>query len=606
MKKKYFWLMMPFLMLLSGCLEEAELDALDEPTGVTIADVQNDGVVLSTDLSQLCYYDDMQEQGFIIKRIAPNPANPSERVPFLDTVRVTGDFACKLVEDLSSSYEMEAYAYFHTSKLRIRSTTTHFKPLQGVKPQVKGMHVYPDAQCDATGYVTVYGEHLTKIRYQAMMSIVSETYGGEVEFRPSVCTRDSIRFSYRCLNIGDFDLNVNVLGTSFNLPEKLHVADASLDAIDRVAYAGIPHLMDIRCKSGTVKSISCTVDKNYEMTTLKKDNQWHAVFMGKIGQTHQVQIHYTNNSNYDIYFPPFEVKYQNAWQQVGQKEVMPPQCVVGGYGWSLKGGWNESWYPVRLEKLDFATGEVTTIDAPCKSGVDDVDHLLGYAADYCAFGDLNDSKVYCAAYIGLNGGDPDDYHESHFGKEVIRLFEYDMTADSWTKLYDLPTSGSQESNGYQTWAKVGDRFYFVNYVKGQVGYWDRSTGELWSDSRDYLRDYYNNYCGYDGQYFYWLTNDMYALSMSDLSREIILPDFYFASFKTSEINGQSYGKSHVIDGIIYNGRMMCSAPVADYENRTYYGSPDGMNGGMLLPVGDKMYMVLSSNDLQGTLWRYQK
>lgn len=604
MKTQYFWQILSLVMLLCGCVEEAVLDTLDEPTGITQAEVRDNSVALSSDLSELCYYDDMQEQGFVVKTFAPNPAKPSEKKTYIDTIRVAGDLACTLEEDLYSGYEMEAFAYIRTSKHKIRSKSVKFRPHSGLKPEVTGMHIYSDPDCDYKGCITLYGKHLTRIAYQAELAITSPTYGGQVQFYPRVCTHDSIRFDYSCCNIGEFTLRATIMHTSFDLSEPLRVAHASLEAIDKVVYVGIPHRMDIGLKNSEIASMSCIVDK-YLTTTrsdLMNDGLWRTVFMGKVGEKHQVKLWYTDRSGAEIYFPPFEVTYQSAWEKVGEATVVPPQCVIGGYGWSLKGGRNDLSHRVKLERLDFATGNVSVIESPCHAGEDDVEHLLGYDRDYCAFGDLTGDKVYCAAFIGLVGGDPDDYYETFYGKEVIRLFEYDITSGEWTKLFDLPAYGHESSNGYQTWAKVGDRFYFVNYVKGEVGYWDRATDELWMDSRDVLKDYYNDYCGYDSEYFYRLGNDMQALSMSDLSRKTIITDYIYEHFNTPE--GEAYGVSRVIDGIVYNGKLMCSAPIRDYANRTYYGMPDGFSGGTLLPVGDDMYMIASSGTYtSGVLWR---
>ncbi len=599
---------MPLLTLLCGCVEEAVLDVLDDPTSVTQADVQSDCVKLSSDLSRLCYYNDMQEQGFIIRTLVHDPNNQGEIISYYDTVRVTGDLSCTLEDDLSSAYEMEAFAYIHTPTLKIRSTTTRFKPQKGHKSEVNGMHIYPNAKCDATGYITVYGNHLSKIPFQAAMSISCATYGGKVEFLPDVCTRDSIRFAYHCFNIGRFDLKVSILGNRFDLPEPLCVTDASLETFDPLIYAGIPHLMDIHCKSGEVKEMCCVLDKETELTTRKdmtKDGQWHTVFMGEIGQTHKAQVPYTNSLGYDIYFPSMEVTYQNAWEPVCESMVFTPQCVIGGYGWSLWGDRNFYDEPVMLKRLDFKTGQITIINTPCKSDSDDVSDLTGYQGDYQAFGDPDGHKVYCASFLSLCSTGRDEYGQLIADKMALRVMEYDIDNGSWTHLFDLDAP-FEYVNGYQTWAKVGDRIYFTNYLTGELGYWDCATGELWQGWVTDGQDYYNLYCGNDSENFYLQGNDMYAVSMSELSRKVIFPDFIFETFKTPE--GETYGGTRVENGLICNGRLICTAPVSDYADRTYYGSTDGITGGALYPVGDEMYMIIDGNGIYdcGKLWHWKK
>ena len=611
MTKQYLWLTLPLCMFMSGCVEEAVFEALDEPTGTTTAVVQDNCVELTSDLSQLSYYDDMQEQGFVVRTMAPAAGHPDLLRPYYDTIRVTGDLRCTLVEDLCPAYDMEVFAYIHTSRFKIRARSAHFRARSGAKPQFSGMHIYPNDRCDAEGYITIYGEHLTRLPSQAMITITSDTYGGAVEFLPERCSLDSIRFAYRCCNVGTFSLQASVLGTTFALPESLRVADASLDGIDRHVTVGMPHLMDIRCRSGAIREMSCTVDGRYPMTTrqnLMPDHQWRTVFMGEPGQSHTAQIRYTDSFGHAMCFPPFQLEYQTAWELVADAGVQSPQCVIGGYGWTLKGGWNGQFeHPVRLEKLDFATGQTTVCNSPYHAGQGDVDHLLGYAADYVAFGDTDGSKVYCAAYIGLVGQEGDEGYHWAYGREVIRLFEYDIEADSWTHLFDLPASRNNGNNGYQTWAKVGDRFYFVNYRYGELGYWDRSTGELWSDSRQELEDYYNEYCGYDSQHFYSQFNDVYAISLTDLSRRVLIHSYVSELFESPQ--GHPIGSTRVIDGILYNGRLLCSAPTLDYVDRTYYGSPDGFHGGTLLPVGDYMYVILDNNLVAENgyqMWRRKK
>lgn len=611
MTKQYLWLTLPLCMLMSGCVEEAVLDEIDEPTATTTALVREDCVELTSGLSQLSYYDDMQEQGFIVCTTAPAAGQPGLLLSHYDTIRVTGDLRCTLTDDLCPAYDVEAFAYIQTSRYKIRASSVHFQPRAGATPQLSGMHIYPDDHSDVTGHVTLYGQHLTHFASQASITLTSETYGGEVAFKPEQCTLDSIRFAYRCCNVGTFALQASVLGSTFALPEPLRVSDASLDGIDRHVTVGMPHLMDLRCRSGAIRQMSCTVDGQYAMTTrmdLTPDHTWRTVFMGEPGQTHTARIHYTDAFGHDIYFPSVQLHYESAWEPVAGTRFESPQCVIGGYGWTLLGGWSGQYvHPVRLRKLDFTTGQTTICAAPCLAGQGDVEHLLGYDADYVAFGDTEGRMVYCAAYIGLVGQEGDEGYHWAYGREVIRLFAYDIDADTWTHLFDLPASGSNVSNGYQTWGKVGDRLYFVNHLHGELGYWDSRTGELWRDSRPELKDHYNEYRGYDGQYFYSEFNDLYAVSLTDLSRRELIHDYFFEQLQTPM--GATYGSTRIIDGIVYNGRMLCSAPAQDYADRTYYGSPDGFSGGTLLPVGEDTYIILGSV-LDGSggyqLWRRKK
>ena len=600
MKKMLFTCLLPLCLAMSACVEDAELMEEPDLMTVTTAAVSSGQVTLTSTIGEQPYGKNASERGFVVIRSTPDGV--SER----ETLQVEGgDFSLTLTDDLWSSISCEAYAYVVTEGRRYRSQKVAFRPQGGDPAKVTGVRVAPDTRTSVTGKVTVYGQHLSKFQFGTTISL-SKKLEGEVTFKPVVCTLDSVVFSYVCCNIGTWDMTFQVHGQRFPLDRQLVVDDATL-SLDPVIYAGRPHHIGInRRGSSNITDVQCILSGTTPLTTrrdLMGDNEWYAAFTGKIGQEHEVSVHYTENGH-DIYFQPVHLTYTNAWERIDcPSPTYMPQSVIGGYGWSLQGGWNNQYEPLLLYRLDFRTGKEQIYEAPCRRGQDGVQHLLGYARDYNVFGEADGQKVYCAAYIGLDGESVDDPDSWAFGLQRIRLYEFDIQSETWTWLYDLPTQGSQENNGYQIWSKKGERFYFINYVKGEFGWWDRETGELVKQSQSNLWAYYNNHIGSDDRGFFFMTNDLSFVSFDDASQmQMVWQDLVFEKFRTgSGYDDYMYGGTYrVLDGHLCNSDLMCSSPTNDLTRRTFYGSPDGLHGYFLYPVGNEVF-CMDFNDHQ--LWR---
>ncbi len=590
----------------SACVEDAELFEQPDLKTVTTADVQNGQVTLKSDIGDQPYCTANSERGFVLTRRLPDGSINSE------SYRVDGvDFAFTLTEDLWSNMTCEAYAYVVTDGRRYRSGSVGFRPSGGKQAEVTGVRVSSDANCDVTGRVTVYGQHLTNLKYGTSISLKQEVKGNVV-FSPVICTLDSLVFDYECCNIGTWDMMLNLRGVKYPLDRQLVVDGATL-RLDSVIYAGMPHRITIdRRSKASMDSVSCWIDNQYQLTTrcdLMGDDEWYAAFTGLIGQEHRLLVCYREGHR-RIYLPEVIVNYTNAWEPVAAVTNLGhnnmSKLAIGGYGWRLEGGWNGQSQGLRLHRLDFRTGELKTYFAPCKPGQDGVKHLLGYERDYCVFGEADGQKVYCAAYIGLDGEEDDDTYHWAWGRQRIRLYEFDIQDETWTWLYDMPATGSSnENNGYQIWSKRGEHFYFINYILGEFGWWDRVTGELVKESQPHLFGYYNDYVGSDSNGFYFRTNDLKFVSFDDASK--------YQTLWIDILNGQfrvgagwydylySVGVSYIVQANrLFLGQMMCSSPTSDLHHHTFYGTPDGLHGCDLYPVGDEMYCV----DSEGKVWRF--
>lgn len=593
---------MTLCLAMSACIEDAELMEEPDLMTTTTASVSPGQVTLTSNIGNQPYCNADSQRGFILTRRTIDGKTETEDWPV-----ESPEFSLTLTEDLWGDLTCEAYAYAATEGRRYRSRTTTFQPQGGATPSVTGMRIVPDSPTTVTGQVTVYGQHLSKFPFGTSIRINRELEG-KVSFVPKHCSHDSIVFDYICCNIGTWDMAFEVYGNRFELKEPLVIDDATLQLGPSV-YAGMPNRIGIELREGEYSNVRCSLVNQYELTTFcdhSNGNEWYGTFTGRVGQVHEVSVCYTWKG-YDIYFQPVRVNYANAWQRVeGQAVSNFPQNVIGGYGWRLNGGWNEAGYGIRLIRTDFDTSTEKTYYAPTKEGEDGMSHMLGYFRDYNVFGDAEGDKVYCAAYVGLEGESEDDPYSWAFGLQRIRLYEFDIKEETWSWLYDLPTKGSQEDNGYQIWSKQGDRFYYVNYETGTFGWWDSQSGELVSQQHDYLKAHYNDHIGSDERGFYFLVNDLYRVNYDDASKwQMAVPDLVYDLFRAGPHNEYLYGQNEryggtysVRAGRLLNSKLMCSSPLDNPGNRTYYGTPDGVTGYALYPVGNEIYCI--TND--GQVW----
>lgn len=315
MKKRNIWLnLLPLAMFLCGCVEETELDEPASLSAQVTAVVQDDCVMLSSDLLKCHKIDNVKEMGFIVKTTFKHPyaLKPTIMV-YYDTIRLTDELNYKLIDDLTPGGDMEVFAYLHThTALKYRTSSVSFRPTASTPTTISGVRYYPSSHCDADGTLTIYGQHLTSHLLQVSVTPKSATYGGMTQFHVINGSHDSIQFHYQFYNIGEFQLQADILGKKFDLPEPLRIADASLDGIGTSAYADKPHLMDIQCKSGKVTSMTCAYDSDFihKLVTrndLTDDNQWYTIFGGAKGKTYPLWVKYVNVYGYEMHFPPQDI-----------------------------------------------------------------------------------------------------------------------------------------------------------------------------------------------------------------------------------------------------------------------------------------------------------
>lgn len=591
-------------LLLAACVEDAELDPQVKLDTDVSVQVQQDKVILTSSLSATPEFAEAEECGFVVRR------SVSGGLAVTDTIH--GDaqdaqFQGVLTEDIWPDIDIEAFAYMTFHGQHYRSRSARFRGKGGAETVVESIEIIPDNN-DVYGKIIVKGNNFSRLKAGPGIKLGKELKG-KVETRVVSSTPTQIVMEYSCCNVGDFPMAFTYRGLTFDKGNVLSVHSPKMAPITETIYAGVPFSLNIDYVSG-INALECTMDDQFVLSTSNKyytDDVWRVAFTGELDRKHKIEVHFMSRNHEDIWFEPMEIEMKSHWKEIGTAgwSVMP-QCYVGGYGWKLTGGWNE--FHSYLYRMDPRTGEEIRYDAPVGNYTDEVWHMLGYAADYNVFGDPDGDKVYCAFFIAV---EEDDIWESH---GHVRVYTFDIEDCTWQQVCQIP-AGSANANGYQIFAKVDERIYYIDYLRGNYGWYDLVTGEM-SELRNnqLLAQYYNEYVGHSGTKFFF---DFFDGGPSDLNVFDYDPVADTSTFSynagirnSSRLKFNSYGSSSLyynrtrVEGdFIFTPYSMRSIRTSDLSEHAYYGYPDGVNGGCAMVLIDGDFYAIEGTG--GRIWKYE-
>lgn len=567
------------LLSFSCCIEDVGLED-EEVVNTTVRRTQEgESITLHSDMEGFAIHDTPTERGFVMKRIEGEWCA-------VDTVKVplSGPFEVTINDDLWEGLDCKVYAYVKVNEKKFRTADMNFKAKNGAKPVIKSETITPD-QYSVNGTIRVEGEHLTRFEQNVSVKL-ADSVQGVFYTRVVKCSNELIEIDYRCCNIGTFGVILTVNGHDIMLDNKIEVDCATLNNFDNNPVYGMPTLLDISTKQGEVKSAKCKLDYKNELTaknTFYDDGKWYTAFVG-LGTEHTASISF-NNGNDEIFFPDEKVSFRYAWEKVAQASMeFQPQTYGSGAAWELKGDRNHPWLGVRLRKLDPETGNVSEY----KLSPDSYQEINGYTGNFKAF--YEDGKVYCMAsfYTG-------DWWEG--GYAYTRLLEFDVQTETWTKLVDLKCDHQYNSQTYRSFAKVGNTFYFANNLGGKWAIWDSETNELREGSSDILNNYYDEFCGYDNDHFYYHFNELMSISLHDFTtKKDVIPNIYALHFKSEP--GMCWCGVNAYNGFFYLGNIGMVQCTSNKGEVTYYGLPKPeANTLYMMPVDGEMYYLMDNGEI---------
>lgn len=570
--------------VLVSCVEDAELGEKDSVNSVVTAKVNEQSVLLHTNIGGFNIQDEVTERGFVITRMDNDSEWEME-----ETIKLPldGPFESTVDNDLWRGLQCKAYAYVIAGRKKFRTATIDFRPQMGAKPIIKSVKI--TNQEGINGTIEIEGDHLGRNSHNISLEVV-ENVLGKVICNPRTCTTNKIYFTFACCNIGTFTLRLNVNGYSTVLDQKITVDCAHLNNFNPNPVFGMPTPIDITVDNGRKNSVNCVLDHTLKLTSSNKllaDGSWTTVFTGK-GKKHTASVSY-NDGLYDIYFPDQEVNYTYAWKQVATlKSDITPQTFAAGRAWQFYGDITDPWGGVRLLGLDPETGEVKKYKYP-KTNLT----INGHSGNFKAFGVGN--VVYCLAsyYTG-------DCWDG--GYAYTRLLEFNPATEEWKDLVDIPAKHQIDSDTYRSFAKVGNTFYFAS-ITGQTAVWNSVTNELTLDESVDMTAYYDEFCGYDDSNFYYHWNAIEAISFLDFrTKKVVVPNRFDVHYKFPYEHYYSCN-SFVHNGFLYHGCLGSAQNLSDMKDVRYYGLPnlDDASPRSFMPIGDNVYILMDN----GVIYKHQ-
>lgn len=567
------------LLSLSCCIEDVSLDE-KEVVNATVNGTQvGESMTLKTDLEGFVIHGEPTERGFVMTRM-------EDDWQVVDTLKVPldGPFEATVTDDLWNGLKCKVYAYVKASEKKFRTADMAFTAKNGAAPVIKSVTITPDSY-SVTGTIRVEGEHLTRFARNVDVRI-ADPVKGAFYARTGKRSNESMEIAYRCCNIGTFGVILTVNGHEFVLDKKINVDCATLNNFDNNPVYGMPTLMDISTTRGDVKWVKCVLDHENELSTKNTfygDKKWYTAFVGK-GSEHTALVSFHDGDD-EIFFPEEKITFHYVWEKVAQtSRDFKPQTFGAGAAWELTGDRDHPWLGVRLKRMDPETGNVSEY----KLSPDSYQEINGYTGNFKAF--YEDGKVYCMAsfYTG-------DWAED--GHAFTRLLEFDVQTEKWTQLVDLKCEQEYDSQTYRSFAKVGNVFYFANCFNGQWATWNSKTQELAEGYSGELIAYYDEFCGYDKEHFYYHFNELMSISLADFTtKQTPIPNIQALYFKAEP--GMCTSPVIVHDGLICHGNIGMTQSTSNMDEVTYYGLPmPKVRTRYMMPIGNEMYYLMENGEI---------